>query len=136
MSETVGRMRQAWALAGATAALAAVGPAAVASAEPAAGAPQAPALSHAEASAQLDQAVAALTGEASQAEPTDELRDLALALPSLSDVERRTAKRVLARPRRASRTGGTSRSEPPGMRLRPRVASATGRQAASSGSTT
>ena len=57
-----------------------------------------PVFAAAQATAQLDQAVAALSGAAPQADPTEELRDLALALPSLSPAERRRARRVLARP--------------------------------------
>jgi hypothetical protein len=53
----------------------------------------------AEASAQLDQAVEALTGgDPSVADPTEELRDLALALPALDGTERRQARAILARP--------------------------------------
>jgi hypothetical protein len=51
------------------------------------------------ASAQLDEAVDALSAaEPTAADPTQELRDLALALPSLEGDERRRARAILARP--------------------------------------
>ncbi len=58
-----------------------------------------PVFTPAEASAQLDQAVDALTtSDPAVADPTEELRDLALALPSLEGTERRHARAILARP--------------------------------------
>lgn len=58
-----------------------------------------------EASVQLDQAVEALAEATAHADPTDELRDLALALPALEGAERHNAKRVLARPPDGQQTG-------------------------------
>jgi hypothetical protein len=53
----------------------------------------------AEASAQLEQAVEALaTTDPAAAHPTDELRHLAAALPSLEGPERRQARAILSRP--------------------------------------
>ena len=53
----------------------------------------------AEASVQLDQAVAALSAsDPAASSPTTELRDLALALPALEGRERRQARAILARP--------------------------------------
>ena len=58
-----------------------------------------PVFTPAEASAQLAQAVDALaTGDPALADPTEELRDLALALPALQGRERRQARAILARP--------------------------------------
>ena len=55
--------------------------------------------SAAEASAQLEQAVEALaTTDPAAAHPTDELRDLAAALPSLEGPEQRQARAILSRP--------------------------------------
>ena len=52
-----------------------------------------------QASIQLDEAVDALTAnDPAVADPTDELRDLALALPYLDGRERRQARAILARP--------------------------------------
>jgi hypothetical protein len=58
-----------------------------------------PLFSPAEASAQLEQAAAALaTTDPAATHPTDELRDLAAALPSLEGQERRQARAILSRP--------------------------------------
>jgi Bacterial Ig-like domain/Family of unknown function (DUF6055) len=50
----------------------------------------------------LRTAAAALDGRASKAEPTLALKELALRLPSLDPVERREARRLLARPLRSA----------------------------------
>ena len=58
-----------------------------------------PVFSPTDASVQLDQAVEALTtADPAAAHPTDELRDLAAALPLLEGRERRQARAILARP--------------------------------------
>jgi hypothetical protein len=58
-----------------------------------------PVFTPAEAGTQLDQAVEALsTTEPAAAHPTDELRDLAAAIPVLTGSERRLARALLARP--------------------------------------
>jgi hypothetical protein len=58
-----------------------------------------PLFTAAEASAELDEAVAALsTTDPAAAHPTDELRDLTAALPSLAGADRRRARGILARP--------------------------------------
>jgi hypothetical protein len=63
------------------------------------GIPAEPYFSPAEAGVQLDQALEALgTTDPVAAHPTDELRDLAAALPSLTGSERRQARALLARP--------------------------------------
>jgi hypothetical protein len=61
--------------------------------------PEEPLLTAAEASAELEEAVAALTASGPEAlDPTDELRDLAVAVPYLEGSERRRALNILARP--------------------------------------
>ena len=63
------------------------------------GEPVGPVFTPAQAGAQLDEAVAALsTTDPAGAHPTDELRDLTAALPSLSGADRRRARALLARP--------------------------------------
>jgi hypothetical protein len=64
-----------------------------------AGEPAQPIFTPTEASAQLEQAMDALSAtDPAAAHPTDELRDLTAALPSLNGADRRQARALLARP--------------------------------------
>ncbi|MDQ3571594.1 MAG: hypothetical protein M3383_01890 [Actinomycetota bacterium] len=58
--------------------------------------------------AQLEEATAALSGAEPSADVTNELRELALALPALDGAERRRARRILARPPHGEANGSDS----------------------------